>query len=67
MKNKKDKTAVDLPELMTKKQVANYFESSTKTVERMMGAGLRSIKVRGKRYVMKSQLLDYINRSTRSA
>jgi hypothetical protein len=59
---KKKRVSDELPEFMSKKQIAGYFDVSTKTVERMFIHGLQSIKLRGKRYVTKSQLHDYINR-----
>lgn len=56
-----------LPEFMTKKQVAVFFSVSTKTVERMIHEGLPSVKLRGRRYVLKSHLADYISRNTKTA
>jgi hypothetical protein len=61
------KSAVELPELMTKQHVAAYFSVCTKTVERMMADGLKSSKIRGKRYIAKEHLIDYISRSSQSA
>lgn len=65
-KMKKNKSE-ELPEFMTKKQIAGYFSVSTKTVERMFIQGLQSIKLRGRRYVTKSQLLDYVNKNSKTA
>lgn len=66
MKKKQD-GEIELPEFLTKKQVAGVFSVSTKTVERMMQAGLASVKIRGRRYVSKSQLQDYIDKTAKSA
>lgn len=65
---KKQRAGIEpLPEFLTKKQVAGIFSVSTKTVERMFGDGLQSVKIRGRRYVTKSQLSDYINKTAKSA
>lgn len=64
---KKNSTQEKLPEFLTKKQVAGMFSVSTKTVERMFREGLQSIKLRGRRYVTKSQLDDYINKHMKTA
>ena len=54
----------DLPELMTKSQIAQMFSCSGRTVERMFQTGLKSIKVRGRRYVLKEALNDYLAQQT---
>lgn len=61
------KSDIELPELMTKKQVADYFSVCTKTVERMMASGLKSTKFRGKRYITKAHLADYVVSNSQSA
>lgn len=61
------KKTEELAEFFTKQNVADYLKVSTKTVERMFADGLESFKLRGKRYVTKSNLVDFINRNSMSA
>ena len=62
MRNKSE-TNLELPDFLSKKQVAGYFDVSTKTVERMMRHGLKGIRIRNKLYFTKSQLHDYVNKN----
>jgi hypothetical protein len=62
-KNKKFEPPKPLPEYLTKQYIANYLHCSTKTVERMFADGLESFKLRGKRYVTRENLTDFISRS----
>ncbi len=63
----KTSAKIELPDFMTKKQVADYLSLSVRTVERMMMEGLQSIKLRGKRYITKSQLNEYIAKVSKTA
>jgi hypothetical protein len=64
---KKKTESLELPEFLTKKQVATYLSCCTKTVDRMFTDGLGSVKLRGRRYVTKAQLSDYINKNIQTA
>lgn len=63
----KKKSDIEKIEILSKKQLAEYFGTSTKTVERMFSEGLESFKIGGKRYVRRSKLNDFINRHERTA
>ena len=54
------KTNISLPEFMSKRELAEYFQVSPRTVERMFNDGLLSVKIRNKRYVNKEDLLDFL-------
>jgi hypothetical protein len=56
-----------MPEYFTKQQVADYLSCSTKTVERMFGEGLEKLRFRGKIYVKKNVLEDFMSRNIQSA
>jgi len=58
---KKEKTTVaELPDILSKRKAAEYFDCSMKTLERKMRAGLDAIKVDGKIYILRQSIVDYI-------
>ena len=58
---KKNPDSVVLSEMMTIKQVAAVLSVSTKTVRRMLDQGLSSMKFGRRRYINKSNLIQYID------
>lgn len=62
MKNVKKKITPEPIEILDKHQLAAYFGTSTKTVERFFADGLESFKIGNKRYVTRSGLNDFVNR-----
>lgn len=58
---KKNPDSVVLSEMMTIKQVAAVLSVSTKTVRRMLDQGLTSMKFGRRRYINKSNLIQYID------
>lgn len=67
MRGVKKKIDQEKIEILSKPQLAKYFGTSVRTVERMFVDGLDSIKIGGKRYVTRAQLNDFIRRHEQSA
>lgn len=54
-------------EFYDKRRLAEMFNVSTKTVDRMFHSGLPSIKIGKRRYVTRAQLQDYVAKNAESA
>lgn len=67
MKNVKKKLSPETIEILDKTQLAEYFGTSVRTVERFFTEGLESFKIRNKRYVTRAKLNDFVSRHVQSA